>query len=132
MTEINFEQLRNFLEGSFGGCFTVNGRKMKDLNLPIAHANILTRIPEKGLDISVIESEGGMVVGPDPEGNKFFDWIESQRVSKYLEKMLGNGLVKERKGIYKTTMAARYANYEYHSLDGVSPFLPPQSYPNNP
>lgn len=119
MEKMNFKQLKEFLQDpSCGGYFNANGKRIKKGHLPMAPAEILIRIPKKGLDLSIIKSEGGMATGPNPDSSRY-DWSDFKHVVEFLGDLLKNGLVKKtRKGFYKISRAAKNADYNYSPMAG--------------
>lgn len=119
MEKMDFEQLKKFLHNpSCGGYFTVNKEKIKESHLPMGHADILIRIPKKGLDLSIIESKGGMATGPNPDSSRY-DWTKFNDVVTFLGNLLESGLVKKtRKGFYKISGTAKNAEYDYSPMAG--------------
>ena len=118
MEKMNFEQLKEFLiDPSCGGYFNASGKRIKNGHLPMAPAEILTRIPKKGLDLSIIKSEGGMSTG---SGSSSYDWSDFEHVVGFLADLLESGFVRRtRKGLCKISRAAKNADYDYFPMSGI-------------
>jgi len=118
MEKMNFKQLKEFLHNpSCGGYFNANGKRIENGHLPMAPAGILTRIPKKGLDLSIIKSEGGMSIG---SGSSSYDWLDFEQVVGFLADLLESGLVRRtRKRLCKISRAAKNAEYDYFPMSGI-------------
>jgi len=118
MEKMNFKQLKEFLHDfSCGGYFNASGKRIKNGHLPMAPAEILIRIPKKGLDLSLIKSNGGMSTG---SGSSSYDWSDFEHVVGFLADLLESGLVRRtRKGLCKISRAAKNADYDYSPMAGI-------------
>ena len=118
MEKMKFKQLKEFLHNpSCGGYFNATGKGIKNGHLPMAPAEILTRIPKKGLDLSIIKSKGGMSTGPSSSS---YDWSDFEQVVGFLADLLESGLVRRtRKALCKISRAAKNADYDYFPMAGI-------------
>lgn len=119
MEKMNFDELKEFLRTSnCGGFFQVKGEGIEgEAHLPIGLVDILANIPEKGLDYSIIESEGGMMTGEDR--NSKYDFKKPEVVNQFLYELMNENFIKRTdSGLYKISKIAKTAEYEYFPVSG--------------
>ena len=110
MERMNFEQVREFVRDHTRlGFFSVRegGIEIKT-KLPIYYTEILSIIPEEGLDYTMVEFDGGI-------REKNF-WVSPLALNVYLGELVRDGFLVKENNFYNLSNLTKSAEYEYIPL----------------